>query len=380
MAKNTELKISKDMKTLNIESLKDNLLHYDYNTRYLLSLIKKGVPKDDPHFISSFNGFRGELFENVTYELLLQYAIKNDQITQFVLKGPHQNLKDEENAKFGLLMDRKQQIVYKAGYKDVSEYDAMFFCGDTVYFVECTIVVSTMGLRKRLRKKYALLSLLFPNHEVKALIILSQGATGIHKFPDFATVWVTDTLDPSKVLDQIAKSSTYKKEKLTRYKSDKLIQAHDIKVNHFKYFDTLGWIFRKALFKDTKMLNEKFLLSDKVNRYIEIFSKLYIGFISYETLVALAGKENLDFEETKHVHVTIDKKDDGSYYVVFYTRVSKKRLTKIEILEDSVKLSDKDPKGFTVAETKFIDYIIKPHHEINLKQIKNIQKRVATWK
>jgi len=379
MEKN-KLKISKDVKTLNIQSLKDNLLHYDYNTRYLLSLIKKGVPKDDPHFISSFNGFRGELFENVTYELLLQYAIKNDEITSFILKGPHQNLKDKDNAKFGLLMDRKQQIVYKAGYKDVSEYDAMFFCGNTIYFVECTIVVSTMGLRKRLRKKFALLSLLFPNHEVKALIILSQGATGIHKFPEFATVWVTDTLDPSAVLEQIAQGDEYKKEKLNRYKSDKLIQAHDITVNHFKYFDTLGWIFRKALFKDTKMLNEKFLLSDKVNRYIEIFSKIYVGFISYETLVTLAGKENLDFETSNHVHVTIDKKDDGTYYVVFYTRVSKKRLTKIEILEAGVKLSDKDPKGFTVAETKFIDYIIKPFNEVNLKQIQNIQKRVLSWK
>jgi len=378
--KNKELKISKDMKTLNMQSLKDNLLHYDYNTRYLLSLIKKGVPKDDPHFISSFNGFRGELFENVTYELLLQYSMQNDQITSFILKGPHQNQKDKENAKFGLLMDKKQQIVYKAGYKDVSEYDAMFFCGDTIYFVECTIVVSTMGLRKRLRKKFALLSLLFPNHEVKALIILSQGATGIHKFPEFATVWVTDTLDPTDILDKIAKADKYKKESLNQYKSDKLIQAHDITVNHFKYFDTLGWIFRKALFKDTKMLNEKFILSDKVNRYIEIFSKIYIGFISYETLVSLAGKENLDFETTNHVHVTIDKKDDGTYYVVFYTRVSKKRLTKIEILETAVKLSDKDPKGFTVAETKFIDYIIKPFNEINLKQIQNIQKRVLNWK
>ena len=373
-----DLNISKDIRNLDISSLSDNLLHYDYNIRYLLSLIEKNTPKDDPHFISSYNGFRGELFENVTYELLMKYAIDHKDITSFILKGPHQNLRDNDNAKFGLLMDRKQQIVYKAGYKDVSEYDAMFFVGKCVYFVEATIVVSTMGLRKRLRKKHALLSLLFPDYEIQALIILSDGATGIHKFPSFATVWVTKTLDPSAILEQLKNKNTYKKEKILKHKSKKLIEAKSIQVNHFKYFDTLGWIYRKTLFKDTKMINEKFFKSEKINRYIEIFSKVYIGFISFEVLEQLTGK--LDFVSTSHVHVTIDKKDDGSFYVVFYTRVSKKRLTKIEILEKGIKLSDKDPKGFTVAETKFIDYLMKPYNEINLKQIKSIQNRVSSWK
>lgn len=376
--KNNSLPMSNEIKTLDISRLCDNLLHYTYNTRHLLSLIKKGIDKEDPHFISSYNGFRGELFENVTYELLLQYALNNDYITSFVIKGPHQKLKDKENAKFGLIMDRKQQIVYKAGYKDVSEYDAMFFTKDAIYFVECTIVVSTMGLRKRLRKKHALLSLLFPHLEVKALIILSNGATGVHKFPPFATVWVTEQLDPSDILNKISMGNGYKKQNISKYNSEKLIQAHDIKVNHFKYFDTLGWIFRKTLFKDTKMINEKFFRSEKVNRYLEIFSKVYIGFISFETLEELTGK--LDFETNNYIYVTIDKKDDGSFYIVFYTRVSKKRLVKIEILENGVKLSDKDPKGFTVAETKFIEHIVKPYNEINLKQIKNIQKRVLSWK
>jgi len=375
---NIALKISKDIKTLNVQSLSDNLLHYDYNTRYLLSLINSDIDREDPHFISSYNGFRGELFENVTYELLLQYAIENEHITSFILKGPHQNLYDKDNAKFGLIMDRKKQIVYKAGYKDVSEYDAMFFTKDSIYFVECTIVVSTMGLRKRLRKKHALLSLLFPKLKIKALVILSDGATGIHKFPDFTTVWVTNTLDPSDVLDKIAQGNKYKKKKINNYNSDKLIEAKDITVNDFKYFDTLGWIFKKTLYKDTKMINESFFKSDKVNRYIEIFSKVYIGFITFETLETLSGK--LEFTSTNHVHVTIDKKDDGSFYVVFYTRVSKKKLTKIEILPTGIKTSDKDPKGFTVAETKFIDYLIKPFNEISLKQVKAIQKRVLSWK
>jgi len=50
---NNALKISQEIKTLDISSLKDNLLHYSYNTRYLLSLINKGINKEDPHYISS---------------------------------------------------------------------------------------------------------------------------------------------------------------------------------------------------------------------------------------------------------------------------------------------------------------------------------------
>lgn len=147
------LKISKPIKTLDLSSLSDNLMHYEYHIRHLLSLIKNGADKESQQFLSAYNGFKGELFENIVYELLLQYAINEEQITQFVLKGPHQNLSNQENQKFGLLMDKSQQIVYKAGYKDVSEYDAMFFTKDSIYYVESTIVQSTIGLRKRLRKK-----------------------------------------------------------------------------------------------------------------------------------------------------------------------------------------------------------------------------------
>jgi len=386
MKNNNPLKISSTIKNLDISSLNDNLLHYTYNTRYLLSLIEKGVPKDDPHFISSYNGFRGELFENVTYELLLQYCIKNDYVTSFILKGPHQNYMDKENQKFGLMMDRKQQIVYKAGYKDVSEYDAMFFTKDSIYFVESTIVTSTMGLRKRLRKKEALLALLFPNLKVKALIILSEGATGIHRFPEFATVWVTKQLDANDILDKLALGNRYKKKPLLRYENKKLIHAKDIKINHFKYFDTLGWILRKSMQKGNERVNESFILSDKVSQYMSIFSKVYIGFISKEVLLTLINDESCEVNskskkfDKDYVFVTIDKKDDGTYYVVFYAKETKGKLKKIEILPNEVKVSDKDQKGFTVAETKFISHSFKPFNQITLKQIKSIQARVLSWK
>ena len=60
---------------------------------------------------------------------------KNEEILNFVLKGPYQ---DKENLyiKSGLLIDSSSQIVYKSAYKDISEFDALFLLKDSVYFQE----------------------------------------------------------------------------------------------------------------------------------------------------------------------------------------------------------------------------------------------------
>jgi len=381
----SNLKISKEIYNLDTSELGDNLLYYSYHTRHLLSLIKQNVDKESPNYISAYNGFKGELFENIIGELLLKYAMSNPYITKFVLKGPHQNYKSSQNDKFGLLMDKNRQIVYKAGYKDISEYDAMFFTEDSIYFVESTIVVSTIGLRKRLRKKVALLSLLFPHLKVKALIILSEGATGLNRFPSYCTVWVTKPLDATEILDKLALGTKYKKQKFIQYKSDKFVHSHKIKVDYFKYFDTLGWIFRKSFKYKTKELNSEFFLSKKINRYFDIFSKIYIGFTSKKILEQLLSQYDFDISILEkdfvndYVFVTIDKKDDDTFYLVYYAKEISGGLKKFDINNDRVKISTKDPKGFTVAETRFISHIIKPYNKLSYANLMDIKQIVEKW-
>jgi hypothetical protein len=378
------LKISKQIKTLDTSSLGDNLIYYEYHTRHLLSLIKNGVDKESQQFISAYNGFKGELFENIVYELLLQYAIEEEQITQFVLKGPHQNLSNQGNQKFGLLMDKSQQIVYKAGYKDVSEYDAMFFTKDSVYYVESTIVQSTIGLRKRLRKKTALLTMLFPKLEVNALIILSDGANGLNKFPPNCTIWVTENLKAEEILDKLALGKRYQKQPFIKYQSEKLIEAKDIKVDYFKYFDTLGWILKKAINND-KAINQSFFMSKAVSLYMDIYSKVYIGYLSKDSFKEMikdydTALLNLDGVSEPYIYVTLEKLDDGGYEIIYYARFSNTKLKKIELLQGEIKLSDKDPKGFTVAEIKFIKHCLKDSNELSDFSITNIKNTISTWK
>ncbi|MDD2697544.1 MAG: hypothetical protein PHF17_01950 [Arcobacteraceae bacterium] len=378
------LKISKQIKTLDTTTLADNLIYYEYHTRHLLSLIKNGIDRESQQFISAYNGFKGELYENIVYELLLQYALTEDEITQFVLKGPHQNLSNQGNQKFGLLMDKSQQIVYKAGYKDVSEYDAMFFTKDSIYYVESTIVQSTIGLRKRLRKKTALLSLLFPKLKVNALIILSDGANGLNKFPSNCTVWVTENLNGEEILEKLVLGKKYQKQPFISHQSEKLIEAKDIKVDYFKYFDTLGWILKKSINND-KTINQNFFMGKVVSMYMDIYSKVYIGYVLKDTFKEIVrdydiSSLNLDGVSEPYIYVTLEKLDDGGYEIIYYARFSNTKLKKIEIGKDDVKLNDKDPKGFTVAEIKFIKHCLKDSNELLSSHIEDIKKTISTWK
>ena len=133
------LEISSSIRDLNNGNIVDNLYHYEYNVKHLLSLIAKGIDRDDPMFLSSYRSFEGEVFENFLYEKLLRYASDNDEIDKFILQGFHQ---EKEKAFANTLsISEKQQIVYRTKTREISEFDAMFITKhNELYFVEMTLV------------------------------------------------------------------------------------------------------------------------------------------------------------------------------------------------------------------------------------------------
>ena len=173
--------ITDKIKSLDIQDITENLFHYSYDSKSLKALVKSNTSKEDISYISAYSSFKGEVYENIVYELLLQYAQTQDEITRFVLKGPYQ---DKENLyiKSGLLIDRSSQIVYKSAYKDISEFDALFFTKDSLFFVEMSTSKKTSSLNKRLAKKYALLKMIFPTLNINALIVVTKGSVGLKTF------------------------------------------------------------------------------------------------------------------------------------------------------------------------------------------------------
>jgi len=272
------LEISQSIKNLEKEDIADNLLHYAYNTKHLLSLIKKGVDLEDPSYLSSYRSFEGEVYENFIYEKLLRYAEENDYITKFVLKGFHQNRhKAYANT---LSISEKKQIVYRTKSREISEFDAMFITkNNELYFVEMTLVKSVLKLRRRLRKKKALLEIIFPNYTIKSLIILNEGATGAKQFPSYCTVWFTKEFSAAEVLEYITKLDKQKLLPKDKINSKKMIEAHTLKLHPFRYYNTMSWITKTIRANKKYIIDMNFLMNDKIQRYHDLYNKFYVGFV-----------------------------------------------------------------------------------------------------
>jgi len=374
------LKLPKNIKELELSEILNNLYFYSYHCKYLKKIQNNNIDKEDPHYISTYSSFIGEVYENIIYELLIKYAIETKEITKFILKGPHQD--KYENLKNGLMIDRNSQIVYKAGYKDVTEFDALFFTKDSVCFVESTIVKTTTSLRKRLKKKKALLEVLFPNLHITALIILSEGALGVNVFPKYCKVWVTDALENEKLIHNLMYNNNKKDKKFTTYNDKKLNHSSNVNVVTFKYFDTISWILRNVRKDTPHILDFDFLKTEKIKRYFEIFSKFYIGHLDSETFVHLLqymGITNISEDIPLHniqddmIIVTIEKTKE-SYCLIYYVKVIGEKLKKLEVNGTILSVSNKDPKGFTAAETKFIRYVFKKSYKFSFDNIKSIKK------
>ena len=369
------LEISNSMKTLDESDIGDNLLYYDYNVKHLLSLIKKDIDRDDPLFLSSYRSFEGEVFENYVYEKLLRYAEKNEDVSEFVLKGFHQNkIKAHANT---LSISEKQQIVYRTKSREISEFDAMLVTKDKeLYFVEMTLVKNVLKLRKRLRKKKALLEIIFPDYTIKALIILNVGATGVKQFPSYCKVWFTNEFSALHVLDYIVDKNKRKLLPIEKIKSSKMIEAHTLKNYQFRYYNTMSWITKTIRAHKKHVIDINFLMSDKTQRYQDLYNKFYIGFVDAKDLrntLSLDAK----CEDDHRVVIAIEKKHSDEIVVTYYVQYTRKNLFLYTIEDGKVTKEKKDPYGITVTEVFHINKMMDDSYKLTNANLKVIKKLLS---
>ncbi|MDH4944037.1 hypothetical protein [Sulfurimonas sp. C5] len=368
------LEISDSIKNLDKEDIADNLLHYDYNTKHLLSLIKNGVDKDDPSYLSSYRSFEGEVFENFIYEKLLRYAEENDYITQFVLKGFHQN-KQKAHANT-LSISEKEQIVYRTKSREISEFDAMFITkNNELYFVEMTLVKNVLKLRKRLRKKKALLEIIFPHYEIKALIILNHGAIGYKQFPSYCKVWFTKEFSAEEVLDYITDLKKQKLQPKDKIRSPKMIEAHTLKLHPFRYYNTMSWITKTLRSHKKHILDMGFLYNPKIQRYHDLYNKFYIGFISAKSAEKIIGINSSDYREDQRVVVAIEKKHSDEIVLTYYLQTARKTLYLYSYNDEGKIVKEKkDPYGITVTEVFHINKMMDDSYKFSIANVNVIKK------
>ncbi len=367
------LEISKSIKNLEKEDIADNLLHYVYNTKHLLSLIKKGIDLQDPSYLSSYRSFEGEVYENFIYEKLLRYAEENDYITKFVLKGFHQSkCKAYANT---LSISEKEQIVYRTKSREISEFDAMFITkNNELYFVEMTLVKSVLKLRRRLRKKKALLEIIFPNYTIKSLIILNEGATGAKQFPSYCKVWFTKEFSAAEVLEYITKLDKQKLLPKDKINSKKMIEAHTLKLHPFRYYNTMSWITKTIRANKKYVIDMNFLMNDKVQRYHDLYNKFYVGFLSIKDVKNLLNLKEGEYAEEQRVVVALEKKHSNEIVVTYYIQTTRKNLYLYSFNDGKVVKEKKDPYGITVTEVFHINKLMDESYLLNMSQVHTIKK------
>jgi hypothetical protein len=251
----------------------------------------------------------------------------------------------------------------------------MFITKDNeLYFVEMTLVKSVLKLRKRLRKKKALLEIIFPNYEIKALIILNEGATGVRQLPPYCSVWLTNEFSAKGVLEHIVATDAKKLLPKKRVTSQKMIEAHTLKLHPFRYYNTISWITKMLRSHKKYVLDINFLMSQKVQRYHDLYNKFYIGYI-----LAFEMREELSLDKSikddHKVIVALEKKHSDEIVVTYYVQQTRKILF-LYSYDDSGKIvkEKKDPYGITVTEVYHVNKMMDEHYFLNCAHIETIKK------
>jgi hypothetical protein len=343
------------------DDLQDDLLYYHYSVKHLLRLENKGITPDAVEFINAYRSFEGEVFENFLYEKLLRLIPSLPDVTKFVLKGPHLEVKEELPST--LSANKKGQIVYRTRYKEIGEYDSLIFTEKELYFVEMTLVGSAASLRKRMPKKKGLLELLFPHLEIKALLILTEGVVGTKILPDFCTVWTIKPYDARRVYEWLKDPSTPRRP-LQPIENNKVINALSLSPKPFDYYRNLTWVLRKMRGSTREILDSRFMKSRVFTRYHDVFTKVYIGFMGYEDFISLYDGEPI--APLERVYVAIEKEANGVQTLCFFASYSRKNLEYITIKNRELKSAKKDAFGMTVTEVAHMkkvmndEFILKP--------------------
>lgn len=354
------------------DDLGDNLLYYDYNIDHLLSLQAKGQTMEDESYVSAFRSFEGEVYENYIYEKLLRFATNEPKIKQFIIKGPHKSRTHAQSD--ALSVSWKGQIIYRARHKEIGEFDGLLFTDKDLYFIEMTLVKSVSNLKKRLRKKRALLEVLFPRYNVKSILVLNEGATGTTELPSYASVWFTKPYSAAHLLERLSSDSL--RAPMIRVESSKIAHAEEIKTACFKYYATLSWMVR-SLRKGTRV-DWDFFSRPATQRYHDIYTKVYIGYINMVDFHTLAPSLSFENSQATRVIVAIEKDHSGGYFLTYFLRHGGKKLDNITIVDSVAKVVKKDPLGITLTEMNHLDKMMDTSFSLTLDQYFEIEKTLKT--
>lgn len=324
--------------------------------------------------MSAYRSFEGEVFENFVYEKLLRYAKEHKAIEKFIVKGPH---KQKTHALPNTLsVNGKGQIVYRTRQNEIGEFDGLIFTKKELYFVEMTLVKSVTNLKRRLRKKKALLETIFPQYEVRALLILNEGVTGTRELPPYCTVWITKPFSADKVYEWMKQSSKRRRKRFYQVRDRKIVGTGRLNIASFQYYGALTWILKNLRADRKRVINMDFFKKPVFTRYHDLFTKIYIGYMKTEEFRTLYPSMTKETTAEK-VFVAIEKEHTGASVLTYFLAHSRKKLDNIVVKEDEVKIVKKDPYGITVTEVAHMTRAMNASHRLSAEDIRLIEEELS---
>jgi predicted RNA-binding protein len=223
--------------------------------------------------------------------------------------------------------------------------------------------------------------MIFPTLQIKALIVVTVGSTGLKNFPEYATIWITKDLEDEELIDKIIFAKKVKNDiqTLKAPTNSKYIEALKVKYKKFQYFPTLEWILNKSRENPKFAVDLKFFSSPKLGLFFDIYTKLYIGFITTAEFLVLYPEFELKVKSDRII-VTIEKVNQTQLDIVYYVKETNGKLKRVRLEENNISIKDKELDGFTNAEVRFFMKVLEDKHHLTVENINHILNNISLIK
>ena len=115
-------------------------------------------------------------------------------------------------------------------------------------------------------------------------------------------------------------------------------------------------------------------MNEKVQRYHDLYNKLYIGYMNLEEARKVITIEG-EYKEDQRVTVAIEKKHSDEIVLTYYIQLTRKNLYLYSFNDDNKQVKEKkDPYGITVTEVFHINKMMDENYSLNAQNIKRIKK------
>ena len=193
--------------------------------------------------------------------------------------------------------------------------------------------------------------------------------------PDYCTVWFTKPFEVEDIYNHLKSNNNYKRKPFIKHIAKNLVDDTKLKVFPFKYYNSLTWMLYKLRSEPNSILNMEFLKTSTCTRYIDLFTKVYLGYMDkkdFETMYPTVP------DVTEKVAVSIEKEHTDKLVLTYFMQYSRKNLINVVIKNKKPTMVKKDTHGISVTEVFHILRSIEKKHKISIKEINMAEKLLCS--